>query len=224
MKKIAFTLAEVLITLGIIGVVAAMTIPNLLKNTGNSEYKNKLLKEYSVISQVFQQLLSENGGQFDTALSGCFSNTCLKNLFRDKLLYSKDCDLNNGGNVGICFPAQSNIKFLNTTSADASYFNNNATSGLLLNDGASLAFWRDDSTCKSSASSGYTNRCGWFTLDVNGLKAPNTWGRDLYLFFIFSDAIRPASPGVAEVTASDDCLIGTNTGFTCASKYIYGGQ
>lgn len=45
MKK-AFTLAEVLITLGIIGVVAAMTIPVLLVNTTSQKYRSKLKKNY----------------------------------------------------------------------------------------------------------------------------------------------------------------------------------
>ena len=44
MLKKAFTLAEVLVTLGIIGVVAAMTMPTLINNTGNEKYVAKLKK------------------------------------------------------------------------------------------------------------------------------------------------------------------------------------
>ena len=39
MKK-AFTLAEVLITLGIIGIVAAMTIPNLMNNYTQKKHQH----------------------------------------------------------------------------------------------------------------------------------------------------------------------------------------
>lgn len=39
--KKAFTLAEVLITLGIIGVVAAITIPTLVANTNNQKYRSQ---------------------------------------------------------------------------------------------------------------------------------------------------------------------------------------
>lgn len=45
MKK-AFTLAEVLITLGIIGVVAAMTIPTLIANARSQQYRSKFKKNY----------------------------------------------------------------------------------------------------------------------------------------------------------------------------------
>lgn len=42
MEKYAFTLAEVLITLGIIGVVAAMTLPSLVNRTRQKELKNNI--------------------------------------------------------------------------------------------------------------------------------------------------------------------------------------
>lgn len=51
MKK-GFTLAEVLITLGIIGVVAAMTIPTLITNTKSQQYRSKFKKTISTLSQA----------------------------------------------------------------------------------------------------------------------------------------------------------------------------
>lgn len=51
-QKNAFTLAEVLITLGIIGVVAAMTMPTLLNSTQGIQYKTAFKKSLSVISQA----------------------------------------------------------------------------------------------------------------------------------------------------------------------------
>ena len=53
MKKFnAFTLAEVLITLGIIGVVAAMTMPTLMNSTNGAQYKTAYKKALSVLSQA----------------------------------------------------------------------------------------------------------------------------------------------------------------------------
>lgn len=52
MKKLAFTLAEVLITLGIIGVVAAMTIPTLVTNADKKATATKLKVFYSKINQA----------------------------------------------------------------------------------------------------------------------------------------------------------------------------
>lgn len=44
--EIPFLLAEVLITLGIIGIVAAMTIPTLIANTNSQKYRSQLKKQY----------------------------------------------------------------------------------------------------------------------------------------------------------------------------------
>ena len=51
-KKHAFTLAEVLITLGIIGVVASMTIPTLMQKTNDKELVSGTLKMGSVLSNA----------------------------------------------------------------------------------------------------------------------------------------------------------------------------
>lgn len=61
MKKNGFTLSEILIALGIIGVVAALTIPMLVKNYKNTVTVNKLKKGYTALSNVFNQAVVENG-------------------------------------------------------------------------------------------------------------------------------------------------------------------
>lgn len=50
-----FTLAEVLITLGIIGVVAAMTMPALINATKNAELKTASKKGYSVVAPSYSE-------------------------------------------------------------------------------------------------------------------------------------------------------------------------
>lgn len=50
MHESAFTLAEVLITLGIVGVIAAMTLPPLIDNNNARGRKTALAKAYSVLS------------------------------------------------------------------------------------------------------------------------------------------------------------------------------
>ncbi len=51
-SKAGFTLAEVLITLGIIGVVAAMTIPTLIANTNSLKFRSQFKKSISTLSQA----------------------------------------------------------------------------------------------------------------------------------------------------------------------------
>ncbi len=59
--KVAFTLAEVLITLGIIGVVAAMTLPAVVQHYNNHVTEVRLKKFYSVMNQAIQRSIAENG-------------------------------------------------------------------------------------------------------------------------------------------------------------------
>ena len=60
-RKTAFTLAEVLITLGIIGVVAAMTMPTLIKKHQQRVLVTRLQKNYSIVSQALMLSVAENG-------------------------------------------------------------------------------------------------------------------------------------------------------------------
>ncbi len=64
-KRFGFTLAEVLITLGIIGVVAAMTIPTLIANTNGAKYRSQFKKTISTLNQA--GLMSQAQYDFDYA-------------------------------------------------------------------------------------------------------------------------------------------------------------
>lgn len=221
----AFTLAEVLITLGIIGVVASMTIPTVMNNIQDRQFKSQLSKTYSVLSQLYSSIAGESGGVFSYAFTGCTADgttgeTCMKNALKTKLSYIKECD--SGATLGICMPTVANIKYLNGSAADGWGVGNGTggVAGLVLNDGTSLSMHLGSSTCSSAFAGGQL--CGWITADVNGLTKPNTWGKDLYLFYIFSDRIVPDS---AVIEGGDDCgvtPVAANLGHTCAGKYIMG--
>ena len=60
-KKSAFTLAEVLITLGIIGIIAAITIPILIQNYKNNVVETRLKKMYSIMNQAIIMSEDNNG-------------------------------------------------------------------------------------------------------------------------------------------------------------------
>ena len=64
-RRSGFTLAEVLITLGIIGVVAAMTIPNLIANTNGAKFRSQFKKSISTLNQA--GLMSQAQYDFDYA-------------------------------------------------------------------------------------------------------------------------------------------------------------
>ncbi len=82
MKKIlAFTLAEVLITLGIIGVVAALTMPSLIQNHRRQVVETGLKKFYSTINQAIKMAEIDNGDKIYWTASDTddFFNKYLKN-------------------------------------------------------------------------------------------------------------------------------------------------
>ena len=60
MKK-AFTLAEVLIVIGIVGIIAAMTLPSLLLHIRNYRLKAQFMKTYSDLNQIAQRFYSDYG-------------------------------------------------------------------------------------------------------------------------------------------------------------------
>lgn len=60
-KKRGFTLAEVLLTLGIVGIVAALTIPHLVKNTNNMEFAVAYKKIYSDLQNAQMQIINDDG-------------------------------------------------------------------------------------------------------------------------------------------------------------------
>ena len=59
-RKFAFTLAEVLITLGIIGVVAAMTIPTLISNFQKRAWETILKEDYALVSEGLLRLMADD--------------------------------------------------------------------------------------------------------------------------------------------------------------------
>lgn len=77
-KRVAFTLAEVLITLGIIGVVAAMTMPSVISNYQQKQYEAKYAKAKNVMANGINLMMAQNN-VFDVAdlpIVSCTDNAC----------------------------------------------------------------------------------------------------------------------------------------------------
>ena len=65
MRKLGFTLAEVLITLGIIGVIATLTLPTLMSNTAEREYSTAIKKAISSLTESVQMQVALENVSFD---------------------------------------------------------------------------------------------------------------------------------------------------------------
>ena len=75
MKKLGFTLAEVLLTMTLVGAIAAMTVPSLLYTRIKSEYSTKLSKFYSRVEDAIGEMQLEKGSFKDLKIS--------ENFYRD---------------------------------------------------------------------------------------------------------------------------------------------
>ena len=85
MRRKGFTLAEVLITLGIIGVVAALTIPTLINNYQKQEYVVGLKKAYAEFNQALAQFANDNGCPGDLKCTGFFETTSSSDDFANEI-------------------------------------------------------------------------------------------------------------------------------------------
>ena len=77
-KTLAFTLAETLIVMGIIGVVAALTLPNLNSSTGDREKVAKVKKIYSNLQDAYGRATAVYGPIDEWPTEGTLGNTCIK--------------------------------------------------------------------------------------------------------------------------------------------------
>lgn len=169
----AFTLAEVLITLGIIGVVAAMTIPTLINKTNDMEFNSSLKKAYSGLSQAIL-LIQQNNGTVNAGIGG---DTASANLMRaDFASVMKVVKSDVAENI-----------FLNSyklyKGGDAGWSGAIASGGAaaVLSDGTFLYF---DSYANCTSAGPNNTACGQIRLDINGNKGPNMYGKDMHMFFV----------------------------------------
>lgn len=228
MNKAAFTLAEVLITLGIIGVVAAMTLPSLVNKINMRHYIAQLKSDYSILSQAQAAIIAEYGS-FQNGIQNCDNvsgsgakHKCFRDAFAKYLKSIRTCEVpyKLGDSKNSCFTEFSQIKLLNGSSATYNYLNDDAATMILAN-GSVVLFYLDSASCAFNFE-GYFNykRCGWVTIDVNGLKKPNTFGKDIYVLYVMDKSVKPLMyEYLYETNKNGDCTP-DSTGYSCSGHYL----
>lgn len=252
-RTVAFSLAEVLITLGIIGVVAAITLPIIVGKIQKKVYINQLKVGYSILNSGFKQMMFE-----DSAFE--WSDTALYSAIES-----------NGGNLTVknAEEAAKNIiekYFKNIEFVDYEHLFEGSSCSILVKTGAYAYGLKDQKTCYGSSngsqysfpngmimnislyapctSSSKTDEqiraaggkmykdCGNITLDINGKKKPNTYGRDVFKFEITEKGIIIPRYGIDQFiyagtfnrntiknTNMSNCSI-QSTGLQCAARII----
>lgn len=214
--KKGFTLAEVLITLVIVGVVAALTIPNLINKTNHKEYASKLKKAYSILQQfVHASAMQKGEPQGDYSF---FNNYDFINEFAKTVNVAKKCDI-----LQECFATENysgNLIYYNKLNNQKETFIAGKT--VITSDGILYNFSNDSLLSPYNygiSTETYTKFIGRIIVDVNGPKKPNTVGIDTFIFYL----VNPAGVVPAGIENVSGC--GKNQeGKTCAAKVLRDGD
>lgn len=132
-----FTLAEVLITLGIIGVVAAMTIPTLISNTRSQQYRSKLKKTISTLSQAGKMSQARYGFDYAGITKECGNNAASEHPDNDSTI----CAILNGTLTGITYYNKASDIKMRKNGKDVSYSYQPNQHAYVLSDGTIVGFY-----------------------------------------------------------------------------------
>lgn len=167
-KSAAFTLAEVLITLGIIGVVAAMTLPTVKTKIDERANISNLKKFYSEFSNATNLLVFDYGEPASWGLydNNAESSAAVLKYYKERLNMSKVC--NEGDTSCFAFPVHTYSGVAKITEAEYSSWQ---LKSFVLNNGV---------TCFFDVNNG--NFSVFF--DVNGQKKPNRLGVDVFAWAV----------------------------------------
>ena len=228
MKK-GFTLSEVLITLGIIGVVAVLTVPGVMKNYKNRLYTAQLQKAYAQIADATQAMMNDQhvDNFYESTIAN--ANSCtnandgvcekgvgvlLNNYFK---VAKRNCKSNDSVRkciAGTGVNAYTSINNGNTPAINSEYCIQN-TNGVAI-----CGQWDA------------TNKMVHLLVDVNGTASPNMVGRDLFAIDIKSDGSlsdfgsnSPNPTVVANKSTCDDASTGSLNGYAsgCLNTIINAG-
>ena len=164
MNKNGFTLSEVLITLGVIGVVLAITMPILIKNYQRFITVKKLKSSYSVFAQALQRSVADNGDirTWDRSNPRLYAekyfNMYLKGVNKSSNYYV----------TSLHYPTHNNLYWYQSGNYPIYELPNGIT--FIVRDGIGTA-----------------SRYIVIMVDINGSKKPNIVGKDVFAFLSYMD-------------------------------------
>lgn len=227
-KRLAFTLGEILIALGVIGVVAALVIPQLINGKKAGTARAQFDTAYSILSKTFADMDADNipimPANYTTSNS---LYTQMKNYSRVAI----DCgNYSAQKNISVCIARGANDQSGNID--NYKIYNpksNSKMNSSLLDDGA---FVLTNGMLVAIENPGGTTKVDnkdvpnmiLVSVDINGKnKNPNRWGWDLFTFELTNQGLLPVGADGTQATYSDDpqtyCKLngaGNTNGITCS--------
>ena len=193
-KTLAFTLAETLIVMGVIGIVATLTIPSLTNSTNNKDVVAKVRKAHSNLEDAFGRMIAEYGetnewSSFDTNTVGDRLITSMK--------LTKNCKATASGN---CFSGSTKIFNSSGTGVD-NVHSNTSVYKFLMASGFSVGLYVDNTSCTQNVASNdkkdqvpqaLKEVCGVALVDIDGPgKGKHKHGTDLFEFYLTRQGFYP---------------------------------
>lgn len=163
--RFGFTLAEVLVTLGIIGVVSAMTLPTLVKNHQRQVYVTQLQKVYNEVSQALERVITDSNAV--NLKESSFGDNGTANFLRNYFKTVKTCT---PSTMNECFAED--YKNMNNDRVRIRDFIFGTASCAVIASGAAICI---------------DNVHDQVFTDVNGKQGPNIIGRDVFDFRLYND-------------------------------------
>ena len=229
-RKKGFTLAEVLITIGIIGVVAAMTLPTVINETRDKEYAAARKKALATIGEAVRLITiqgdiryAENAGDFvENYLKKQLQivKTCSNSNLRDcgietepnKMVSLAEQKMTMPKTINDLAPGMANGLAIDTASKSYGFVMSNGYSVNLfynpscLSDNKDASHWGQDRVCVNAI------------YDMNGLRKPNTVGKDIGFVTILYPDVRTiaVAPDVVKQDASPANF--DNAGASCTNQ------
>lgn len=195
----AFTLAEVLITLGVIGIIAAMTIPTLISNYQKIQTVSQLKKQYTNLAQTVRLSETDNGSNstwdWGTVMT---PRQSFDTYWAPYLKIAQYC--NSYSDCG--YTATRPWKWLDgTTQWTVDVVKTTTMTSVILADGTYMWVRNDKDVA----------------IDLNGSKGPNTIGKDVFHFTVFDP--QGLMPKYYYENFNDDCFA-NDAGDACASEIM----
>ncbi len=169
-----FTLAETLITLVVIGVVAALTVPTLIVKHQKEETVTRLKKAYSAITQTTAKAVADNGPIESWDIEDEKTKEFVEKYLAPYLSIGKDCGYESTGD---CLFEWAYLNSPKThTAFDNTYYR------LILADGTSLLMKAKTQTVRVDSTTTLPRDRVAVYIDINGQKGPNVHGKDIFYF------------------------------------------
>lgn len=193
MGKNAFTFAEVMITIAIIGVVAALTMPSIVKHYHEKEYVTQLQKSVSQFEQAMQIIMFRHECT-DIICTGVFdgesSNSAWNDKFEKEIINSlKVINTTKNGTALMSDIVSTPLKPRFATATEDVDWRSTSGFKFMTPDGAMYII--EPKGCVDVAHpelSTIHNFCAEVTIDVNSYRMPNQYGRDLFKFIVAQNA------------------------------------